>query len=223
MIFISDFLENGLVFTPGITGHNTVDKRGCKDAGFFQPLFETLTQFPFFSQFTHAAVEFDAIVIDELDRQNNQALVRSIVKMLSTFKQELGQLAGICVRRAQLKLIIAIKDDAGFSCIADDKAKRVKLGVISIFFIFIVSIDCVSHGGDNAGAFYRLSVDKAAQHDCIALILFLKRREEMSNVNGLDQNHRAVEICFLIADIDHIIDKCAKKIAFAKLKDFNWT
>ena len=66
--------------------------------------------------------KIDAVVIDELHGQNDQALVGGIPKRLGALIEELAQLARIGIRRAEVKAVAFVQHNARLGGVAHDKA-----------------------------------------------------------------------------------------------------
>ena len=218
VVLIAQLLPNCLILAARIAGHDTVNKRGGEHARRLQPLLELLAQRPLLRQRLDALFQHDAVVVNQLDRQDDESLVLRIAECFGALEEELRQLAGVGFGRAEGELIRLVQHDAGFGRVADDEAQRRQLGVIGVVRIVRIRIHGVGHGRDHARLLHRLTVHQTAQHDRVAVILFLERREQRTHLNRLHQRDRAVEVALLVGNINHVIHKGAQEVAFPELQ-----
>ncbi len=222
-ILIAQLVPNGLILSTGIAGHDTVHQGGGEHAGIFQPLLELFAQVPQLGQRHDALLQHDAVVVDQLHRQDDQALVLSIVEVLGTLKQQLGQLAGIGMGRAVLELVRFVQHNAGFRGVADDEAQRIQLGIGCILFVVGIGIHSVGHRGHHTVELHRLAIYQTTKQHGVTVVLLLKGREQGAHLDGLHQHDITIEIGLLVGNVDHVINKSAQEVTLTELQYSNRT
>ena len=194
-VLIAQLLPDGFRFVAGIAGNDTVHQRGGKDARLVKPGFKALSQLPQPGQGLDAALEGDTVIVDELHRQDDQALVGGIAECLGALVEKLAQFARIGVGRAEVESVAFVQHNA-------------------------IGIHRIADRGDRAAHLHGLAVHQAAQQHGIAAVLLVKGVQVVKGY-GLNQHDVSVEVYFFIGDIDHVIHKGTKKVAFSELQHTN--
>ena len=219
-VLITQLLPDGFRFVAGIAGNDTVHQRGGKDARLVKPGFKALAQLPQPGQGLDAALEGDTVIVDELHRQDDQALVGGIAECLGALIEELAQLARIGVGRAEIKPVAFVQHNARFGGVAYDKAQGVQPGIGRVLLIFAVGVHRIADRCDRAAHLHGLAVHQSAQQHGVSAVLLVKG-VQVTKGYGLNQHDVSVEVCFFIGDIDHVIHKGTKKVAFSELQHTN--
>ena len=95
-----------------VADDDAVDERVCKAARCVEPCGEVGAEAPELHVFHDAAFQFLSVVLDELDGQHVEPLVRRPLKMLEARVEELCELCGKCLGRAIREGARGVKDDA---------------------------------------------------------------------------------------------------------------
>ena len=207
---------------PRIAGHDAVDERAGDDAVIVHPGLELRLEIPELDVLVDAVLEVLAVMVDELDRQHDEALVMSTVERLESAIEELGQLGRIGFRRRIGQFLRALVYDAGLSRVRYDELQRIDIGQRDHLLIVAVGAYDLIDAFDDAVLFIGFAVLIAAQADGIEILLLF---EEALHAGAVlldrDDEHRAgVEAIGLIGAVYTIVDKRAQEIALAELDEF---
>ncbi len=151
-------------------------------------------------------MQFNAVVIDQFDRQHDQSLVHIALKCFKASQQELCQLAREGNIQLIFKLIFIMVDNACFRCIGYNKAQRIDLSYIDVIFIIDKRTYDILNRCDLTCFLIWFAIDSSSELKSILAILFLKVVYR-SKGDWLYQDNTSVEQTFFVCQIDLIVHK----------------
>ena len=93
VVFVSELFAELRGLFSGIAGDDPVDEGACEFVIVFDPADEFGFKVPFVCVFQNDSLKLRSVVVDKLDRKEQQAFIRIAVKSLKAAVQELGDLS----------------------------------------------------------------------------------------------------------------------------------
>ena len=203
---------------PRITRDDAVHKRRIHAAGRLKPVAEALSKVPQVDVLADALLQVLAVLEDEFARENDESLVRSTLEVLVAMVQQLRQLAGIGRGGSVVKLAGRVEGDARLGRVGDDEAHLRLLGELQVTLEVLIGAQAPADDVDQVHAVHGLPVLQALQVQVIQAVLLVEPADH-ALLDGLDNDHGAVEIGFLIGLPDDPFDERAEEVPFSELDD----
>ena len=214
-ILITQFFKELPCLIPGMACYNPVNQGGAEHAGLLHPLGKGLGKLPYANQGKYTFLQLFTVMLNQLHRQHNQALVRIPGKFLITGIEELCQLAGICLRQT-FKMIIFIQCDAGLCGIGNHKPQAIQLCQCQKAIQILCAVHHLLHAGYLTGFLHSFAIFLSPQNNGVIVIL-LAEILQTAKADGLNNGNISVKCALFIGNVEHIVHKGSQKIALTEL------
>ena len=200
-----------------IADNDAVNERVGEAARRIEPCGEVCGEVPELYILQDAAPQLLSVVLDKLDGQHVEPLVRRAAVVLESCVEELRELRGKCLRRAVGERAGGVEDDACLRRVGDDEAQRVQLRELHIGVVVGVRAQDAVDAFHDAVLLVGRALLLTAQADGVEVLL----RGELRALarDGDDDGDVRVQTVLLVRDIDGVVDEGAEEVPLAELHD----